>query len=78
MGDKAKSADAGILPTAGYITNQLGVAGVAAALGILFFVIAKLSRKVNRRNWHIAELEELAGEEDEKKKSRTLTVGYAA
>lgn len=40
-------------------------AGVAAALGILCFMIAKLSRKVNRRSWHIAELQEVADEEDD-------------
>jgi hypothetical protein len=37
----------------------------AAAIGILCLVIAKLSRKVNRRSWHIAELEAVADEEDD-------------
>ena len=37
----------------------------AAIIGILCLIIAKLSRKVNRRTWHIAMLEAVADEEDE-------------
>jgi hypothetical protein len=43
-------------------------AGAAAAMGILCFMIANLSRKVNRRTWHIAELEAVTEEEDPKGK----------
>ena len=36
-----------------------------AITGILCLVIARLSRKVNRRSWHIAELEAVAEEDDD-------------
>lgn len=40
------------------------MAGAATAIAILCFVIANLSRKVNRRNWYIAKVEKVAEEED--------------
>ncbi len=40
-------------------------AALSAVLGILCLVIAKLSRKVNRRSWHIAELQAVADEGDD-------------
>ena len=40
-------------------------ASMAALTGILCFIIANLSRKVNRRSWHIADLEAVAEEEDD-------------